>query len=103
MLKPILLTISLYDFNIHVVYFKHWWSTISTISSKRKSTCHLNFLHIRPRHMTLEIQVLAWNSPFLPKITKKSLVGLMTFWLGLIKNLSYKDLWYSYFYKEYNV
>jgi len=30
---------------------------------------------------------------FLQKIAKNALVGLMTFWLGLIKILSYKDLW----------
>ena len=37
--------------------------------------------------------ILVWEPPFLlQKISKNALVGLMTFWLGILKILSYKDL-----------
>jgi hypothetical protein len=32
------------------------------------------------------------GSLFFQNITKNALVGLVTFWLGVITNLSYKDL-----------
>jgi len=42
--------------------FKQWWSSIPPISTKRTITSHLNWTQKRPRHMTLEIKVLAWDS-----------------------------------------
>jgi len=39
--------------------FKQWWSTIPPISTKWTIISHLNSLNIKkPRHMTLEIQVM---------------------------------------------
>jgi len=42
--------------------FKQWWSSILPRSTKRTITSHHNWTHWtqnRPRHMTLEIQILA--------------------------------------------
>jgi len=44
--------------------FKHWWSSIPPLSTKGTITSHLNWTHwIQKRqwHMTLEIQVQAWD------------------------------------------
>ena len=42
---------------------KQWWSTIPSISIKRTVTSYINSLtwKIQPRHITLEIQNLAWD------------------------------------------
>ena len=41
---------------------EQWWSTISPIFTIRTITSHLNSLNMKkPRHMKLEIQVLAWD------------------------------------------
>jgi len=49
--------------NLLTKKFKQRWSTILPISTKRTITSHLNALRTRkrPRHMTLEIQVLVWD------------------------------------------
>ena len=42
---------------------KRWWSTIPAITTKPSITSHLNSLNITklPRHITLKIQVMAWE------------------------------------------
>ena len=54
---------------------------------------------LRTHHFPSELTIFAQNSPFFnKKITKNTLVELVTFSLGLFKILSYKDL----FHQPYN-
>jgi len=44
------------------IKFKQRWQTIPPISTKWTVTTHINSLNTeRPRHMTLKIQVQAWD------------------------------------------
>ena len=57
--------LSVIFFDVMNRVFKHWWSSIPPISTKRTITSHFNWIYWTynkwPRHITSEVQVPAWD------------------------------------------